>query len=103
MDRRRGRRDLPCHQPVDGRGDRRGRRGITRRCAARDQRGDRGRAGLAIAREETFGPVPPVTPIRSEQEAIHLVNASEYGVLSAIFTQDLARGLRFAEAVRTGG
>src|SRR5207244_5575355 len=57
---------------------------------------------MAIAREETFGPVAPVTAIRSEQEAIDLVNGSEYGLLSAIFTRDLGRGLRFAEAVRTG-
>ncbi len=57
---------------------------------------------MAIAREETFGPVAPVTAIRSEQEAIDLVNGSEYGLLSAIFTADLGRGLRFAEAVRTG-
>ena len=34
---------------------------------------------MAIAREETFGPVAPVTAIRSEQEAIDLVNGSEYG------------------------
>ncbi|HUL86329.1 MAG TPA: aldehyde dehydrogenase family protein [Actinomycetota bacterium] len=57
---------------------------------------------MAIAREETFGPVAPVTAIRGEQEAIDLVNGSEYGLLSAIFTADLGRGLRFAEAVRTG-
>jgi acyl-CoA reductase-like NAD-dependent aldehyde dehydrogenase len=57
---------------------------------------------MEIAREETFGPVAPVTAIRDEQEAIDLVNRSEYGLLSAIFTRDLGRGLRFAEAVRTG-
>ena len=57
---------------------------------------------MEIAREETFGPVVPVTSIRSEQEAIDLVNGSDYGLLSAIFTADLARGMRFAEAVRTG-
>ena len=57
---------------------------------------------MEIAREETFGPVVPVTPIRSEEEAIELVNGSPYGLLSAIFTRDLRRGLRFAEAVRTG-
>jgi acyl-CoA reductase-like NAD-dependent aldehyde dehydrogenase len=57
---------------------------------------------MEIAREETFGPVVPVSAIRSEQEAIALVNASPYGLLSAIFTKDLGRGLRFAEAVRTG-
>jgi acyl-CoA reductase-like NAD-dependent aldehyde dehydrogenase len=57
---------------------------------------------MEIAREETFGPVVPVSAIRSEQEAIALVNGSPYGLLSAIFTKDLGRGLRFAEAVRTG-
>jgi succinate-semialdehyde dehydrogenase/glutarate-semialdehyde dehydrogenase len=57
---------------------------------------------MEIAREETFGPVVPVSAIRSEQEAIALVNGSPYGLLSAIFTKDIGRGLRFAEAVRTG-
>jgi acyl-CoA reductase-like NAD-dependent aldehyde dehydrogenase len=57
---------------------------------------------MEIAREETFGPVVPVTAIRSEQEAIDLVNGSPYGLLTAIFTADLGRGLRFAEAVRAG-
>ena len=57
---------------------------------------------MEIAREETFGPVVPVSTIGSEDEAIALVNRSEYGLLSAIFTRDLARGLRFAESVRTG-
>ena len=57
---------------------------------------------MEIAREETFGPVVPVSTIRSEDEAIALVNGSAYGLLSAIFTRDLRRGLRFAESVRTG-
>jgi acyl-CoA reductase-like NAD-dependent aldehyde dehydrogenase len=57
---------------------------------------------MEVAREETFGPVVPVTTIGSEDEAIALVDRSPYGLLSAIFTRDLRRGLRFAEAVRTG-
>jgi acyl-CoA reductase-like NAD-dependent aldehyde dehydrogenase len=57
---------------------------------------------MAIAREETFGPVVPVTSIRSEEEAVRIVNGSPYGLLSAVFTRDLRRGLRYAEAVRTG-
>jgi succinate-semialdehyde dehydrogenase/glutarate-semialdehyde dehydrogenase len=57
---------------------------------------------MEIAREETFGPVVPVSAIRHEEEAVALVNDSEYGLLSAVFTRDLARGLRFAERVRTG-
>ncbi|HSJ50887.1 MAG TPA: aldehyde dehydrogenase family protein [Actinomycetota bacterium] len=57
---------------------------------------------MEIAREETFGPVVPVSAIRHEDQAIDLVNGSPYGLLSAVFTRDLRRGLRFAEAVRTG-
>ena len=57
---------------------------------------------MEIAREETFGPVAPVSTISSEDEAIALVNGSPYGLLSAVFTRDLGRGLRFAEAVRAG-
>jgi acyl-CoA reductase-like NAD-dependent aldehyde dehydrogenase len=57
---------------------------------------------MAVALEETFGPVVPISTIRSVDEAIDVVNGSEYGLLSAIFTRDLRSGLRFAEAVRTG-
>lgn len=57
---------------------------------------------MEIAREETFGPVVPISTIRGEDEAIRIVNDSPYGLLSAIFTRDLRRGLRYAEAVRAG-
>lgn len=57
---------------------------------------------MSIAREETFGPVVPITAISSEEEAIAIVECSEYGLLSAIFTRDVGRGLRFAERIRTG-
>jgi acyl-CoA reductase-like NAD-dependent aldehyde dehydrogenase len=57
---------------------------------------------MEVAREETFGPVVPISMIRHEDEAIRIVNSSPYGLLSSIFTRDLRRGLRFAEAVRTG-
>lgn len=57
---------------------------------------------MAVAREETFGPVIPAVVISDEQEAIRAVNSSPHGLLSAVFTGDLQRGLRFAEAVRAG-
>jgi succinate-semialdehyde dehydrogenase/glutarate-semialdehyde dehydrogenase len=59
-------------------------------------------ADSLVALEETFGPIAPVVEIGSLDEAIWLTNASEYGLLSAIFTRDLAKGLRFADEVRTG-
>ena len=58
--------------------------------------------GAEVAREETFGPVAPVVPIRGLDHAIELANASPYGLLAAIFTGDVMDGLRFADEVRTG-
>jgi succinate-semialdehyde dehydrogenase/glutarate-semialdehyde dehydrogenase len=59
-------------------------------------------ADSLVAQEETFGPVAPVVEIGSLDEAIWLANASPYGLLSAIFTRDIAQGLRYADEVRTG-
>ena len=55
-----------------------------------------------VAVEETFGPIAPVVTVESLDEAISLTNASPYGLLAAIFTGDLQRGLEFADRVRTG-
>jgi succinate-semialdehyde dehydrogenase/glutarate-semialdehyde dehydrogenase len=55
-----------------------------------------------VAQEETFGPVAPVVAIDSLDDAIRLANSSPYGLLSAIFTRDLAQGLRYADEVKTG-
>jgi acyl-CoA reductase-like NAD-dependent aldehyde dehydrogenase len=63
---------------------------------------DRVSADSLVAVEETFGPIAPVVAIDSLEHAIELTNASPYGLLSAIFTRDLAQGLRFADEVRTG-
>jgi succinate-semialdehyde dehydrogenase/glutarate-semialdehyde dehydrogenase len=57
---------------------------------------------MDVAREETFGPVVPITRISSDEEALQIANASQYGLLTAVWTNDLARGLRFAEAVDAG-
>jgi succinate-semialdehyde dehydrogenase/glutarate-semialdehyde dehydrogenase len=57
---------------------------------------------MEVAREETFGPVVPISIIRSEDEALAVIDSSPYGLLAAVFTKDLRRGLRFAEAARAG-
>ena len=59
-------------------------------------------AEMEVAREETFGPVVPITTIGHVDEAVEAINSSPYGLLAAVFTADVARGLRFAEAVRAG-
>jgi acyl-CoA reductase-like NAD-dependent aldehyde dehydrogenase len=57
---------------------------------------------MEVACEETFGPVVPITRISSDAEALRIANGSPYGLLTAVWTKDLARGLRFAEAVDAG-
>jgi acyl-CoA reductase-like NAD-dependent aldehyde dehydrogenase len=56
---------------------------------------------LAVT-DETFGPIAPVMGIRSLEEAIELTNAQSYGLMAAIFTNDLAAGLRYADSVHMG-
>lgn len=58
--------------------------------------------GMAIEREETFGPVVPVVEVASAQQALELTNASPFGLTAAVFTADLERGLAFAEQARAG-
>ena len=55
-----------------------------------------------VAREETFGPLAPVFRFDTEAEAIALANATEYGLASYFYTQDLGRAFRVAEALRCG-
>jgi len=57
---------------------------------------------MEVAREETFGPVVPITRISNDEEALRIANVSPYGLLCAVWTKDLARGLRFAEGVDAG-
>jgi acyl-CoA reductase-like NAD-dependent aldehyde dehydrogenase len=57
---------------------------------------------MEVAREETFGPVVPITRVGGEDEALRIANGSPYGLLTSVFTADLQRGVRFAEAVRAG-
>ncbi len=52
--------------------------------------------------EEVFGPVAPITVVDTEEEALALTNATPYGLVNAVFTADIARGLAFAEKVHSG-
>jgi acyl-CoA reductase-like NAD-dependent aldehyde dehydrogenase len=57
---------------------------------------------MEVARDETFGPIVPIRTIASEEDALATIEESPYGLLAAVFTSDLRRGLRFAEAARAG-
>ncbi|GAA2076380.1 NAD-dependent succinate-semialdehyde dehydrogenase [Microbacterium hatanonis] len=60
------------------------------------------RAGSAILREEIFGPVLAIVPFDDEEEAVRLANDTEYGLVSYVYTESLARGQRMIEKLETG-
>ena len=58
--------------------------------------------GMALAREEIFGPVAPVFRFDTEAEAIALANATEFGLAAYFFSRDVDRIWRVAEAIEAG-
>lgn len=56
----------------------------------------------SILDTEIFGPVAPIVIFDSEEEGIALANDSQFGLISYIFTEDLKRGIRVAEALESG-
>jgi len=59
-------------------------------------------AGAGILGEEIFGPVAPIVRFTDEAEAIALANSTEYGLVSYVYSGDLRRALRVAEALEAG-
>lgn len=57
---------------------------------------------MEISREEIFGPLVGIQKARDGAHALELANSSEYGLSSAVFTADLARGARFAQGIKAG-
>jgi succinate-semialdehyde dehydrogenase/glutarate-semialdehyde dehydrogenase len=57
---------------------------------------------MAVAREETFGPVAPLFRFKTEAEAISLANDTEFGLASYFYGRDIARIWRVAEALEYG-
>jgi aldehyde dehydrogenase (NAD+) len=55
-----------------------------------------------IAREEVFGPVLVSMPFADEHEAVRLANDTDYGLVAAVWSGDVARGLRVAEQIQAG-
>ncbi len=55
-----------------------------------------------ILAEEIFGPVAPIVPFDSEDEAVALANETIFGLAAYVYTGDLARGMRVAEAIDAG-
>jgi len=60
------------------------------------------RSGSDILREEIFGPVLSIVRFATEEEAVRIANDTEFGLVSYVFTRDLARGQRMIERLQTG-
>jgi len=56
----------------------------------------------AILNEEIFGPVAPIVRFTDADDILAHCNSVEHGLVSYVFTRDVGRGLRFAEALETG-
>lgn len=59
-------------------------------------------ADMIVAKDETFGPMAPLFRFKTEEEAIAMANDTEFGLASYIYTRDLSRSWRVAEALEYG-
>jgi acyl-CoA reductase-like NAD-dependent aldehyde dehydrogenase len=57
---------------------------------------------MRIMTEETFGPVVGIMKVKSDEEAISLMNDSAYGLTAAVFTKDIKKGISIGEQLQTG-
>lgn len=56
----------------------------------------------ALARDEIFGPVQVLIPFDDEEEAVAIANGTDYGLVASIWSENGARQMRLAKAVRAG-
>jgi len=59
-------------------------------------------ADVSLACDEVFGPVLAAMPFKDEADAVRLANATEYGLVAGVWTENGARGIRMARAVKSG-
>ena len=57
---------------------------------------------MLVAKEETFGPLAPIFPFDTEEEAVAMANDTEVGLAGYFYTRDLARAWRVGEAIEVG-
>ena len=58
--------------------------------------------GMAVMREESFGPVVGIMPVAGDDEALALMNDSDFGLTASIWTRDAEAALRLGEQLETG-
>ena len=58
---------------------------------------------MKVVCAEVFAPIVSVMPFTTEEEAVHHANDSDFGLQAAVFTADINRAMRMADALDTGG
>lgn len=57
---------------------------------------------MLVLKSEVFGPIVPIVSVKSDEEAIRIANSTEYGLQSAIFTNDVNRALKLSRELKFG-
>ena len=57
---------------------------------------------MAVMKEESFGPVVGIMPVSSDEEAVRLMNDSDFGLTASIWTKDSQKALEIADQLETG-
>jgi acyl-CoA reductase-like NAD-dependent aldehyde dehydrogenase len=57
---------------------------------------------MRVMRDESFGPVVGIMPVKNDAEAIHLMNDSHFGLTASVWTKDAARAEAIADHIETG-
>ena len=60
------------------------------------------KVNMAVANEETFGPVAPLFRFHSDEEAIQMANDTEFGLAAYLYSRDIGRIWRVSEAIEYG-
>ncbi|HTJ56305.1 MAG TPA: NAD-dependent succinate-semialdehyde dehydrogenase [Devosiaceae bacterium] len=58
--------------------------------------------GSKLLNDEIFGPVAPISVFDTADEAVAMANATEYGLVAYVYTEDLKRGLKVSERLEAG-
>jgi acyl-CoA reductase-like NAD-dependent aldehyde dehydrogenase len=57
---------------------------------------------MLVMKEETFGPVVPIQKVTSDEEAVELMNNSDYGLTASVWTKDIEKGEKLIEKLEAG-
>ena len=57
---------------------------------------------MSVMRDESFGPVVGIMRVESDEEAIRLMNDSEFGLTASIWTTDMDAAIRIGDEIETG-